>query len=174
MRHAGVKLLNLVQKYKYLRFPEIGFILHLRSLAPELLTMPGRAIIAKELASVLSALAHPHRIRIIEELGGGECDVNTLQQALGISHSGVSQNLAVLRAHRLVVERREGRRVIYRLAHPDLAGWLLRGLDFLEHEFVQGDQVRGLLDSVRLQWDRAQADAAAAAPDAGNVKGAGG
>jgi DNA-binding transcriptional ArsR family regulator len=116
--------------------------------------MPGRAIISKELAALLGALAHPHRIRIIEELGGGERDVNSLQQELGISHSGVSQNLAVLRAHRLVTERREGRRVIYRLAHPALAAWLLGGLDFLEHELAQGDQMRGLLDSVRHQWGR--------------------
>lgn len=136
--------------------------------------MPARAIIAKELATLLGALAHPQRIRIIEELGGGECDVNTLQQELGISHSGVSQNLAILRAHRLVIERREGRRVIYRLAHPDLAGWLLHGLDFLEHEFAQGDQVRGLLDSVRLQWHRNHAGADAAEPETGEVKKGGG
>lgn len=136
--------------------------------------MPGRAIIAKELAALLGALAHPHRIRIIEELGGGECDVNTLQHELGISHSGASQNLAILRAHRLVIERREGRRVIYRLAHPDLAAWLLRGLDFLEHEFVQGDQVRELLDTVRQQWDRARVAAGAAARKAEDVTAAGG
>lgn len=119
--------------------------------------MPGRAIIAKELAALLGALAHPHRIRIIEELGGGECDVNTLQQELGISHSAVSQNLAILRAHRIVTERRQGRRVIYSLSHPHLAAWLLQGLDFLEHELTEGDRLRGLLDSVRLQWDRARA-----------------
>lgn len=136
--------------------------------------MPGRAIIAKELAALLGALAHPHRIRIIEELGGGECDVNTLQRELGISHSGVSQNLAVLRAHRLVVERREGRRVIYRLAHPDLADWLVRGLDFLEHELIQGNHMRGLLDSVRLHWDRARSAAGGGDHDAKDVKAAGG
>lgn len=135
--------------------------------------MPGRAIIAKELAALLSALAHPHRIRIIEELGGRECDVNTLQQELGISHSGVSQNLAILRAHRLVAERREGRRVIYRLGHPMLASWLLQGLDFLEHELAEGTRMRGLLDSVRMQWDRARAAESQELDDAG-VKSANG
>lgn len=119
--------------------------------------MPGRAIVAKEFASLLSALAHPHRIRIVEELGAGEMDVNSLQAQLGISHSGVSQNLAILRAHRLVTERREGRRVIYRLTHPSLAAWLLQGLDFLAQDLAHGDEMRGLLDRVRHQWERARA-----------------
>jgi DNA-binding transcriptional ArsR family regulator len=114
--------------------------------------MPARAIIAKELAALLSALAHPHRIRIVEELGRGEMDVNSLQQELGISHSGVSQNLAILRAHRLVVERREGRHVIYRLAQPELASWLLGGLDFLEQELTAGEHLREILESVRDRW----------------------
>ena len=116
--------------------------------------MPGRAIVAKELAGLLSALAHPHRLRIVEELGVGEMDVNALQQELGISHSGVSQNLAILRAHRLVVERREGRHVIYRLAHPGLAAWLLGGLDFLEHEFSAGANLRDVLETVRSHWQK--------------------
>jgi len=119
--------------------------------------MPGRAIIAKELAALLSALAHPHRIRIIEELGAGELDVNSLQSELGISHSGVSQNLAILRAHRLVVERREGRRVIYRLTNPGLAAWLLHGLDFLSQDLDYTHQMRDLLDSVRNHWERTKA-----------------
>lgn len=118
--------------------------------------MPARAIVAKELAGLLSALAHPHRIRIVEELGRGEMDVNSLQQELGISHSGVSQNLAILRAHRLVVERREGRHVIYRLAQPELAAWLLRGLDFLEHEITVGANLRGVLESARQHWQQGE------------------
>jgi DNA-binding transcriptional ArsR family regulator len=71
---------------------------------------------------------------------------------LGISHSGVSQNLAILRAHRMVVERREGRHVIYRLAQPELASWLLGGLDFLEQELTAGEHLREILESVRDRW----------------------
>ncbi|MCP6768773.1 metalloregulator ArsR/SmtB family transcription factor, partial [Klebsiella pneumoniae] len=67
--------------------------------------MPHRDLVTKELAELLGVLAHPHRIRIIEELRDGEHDVNSLQQVLGISHSGVSQHLMVLRASRLVSVR---------------------------------------------------------------------
>jgi DNA-binding transcriptional ArsR family regulator len=114
--------------------------------------MPGRLVVAKELANLLGALSHPHRIRIIEELNGRELDVNSLQQILGISHSSVSQNLSVLRAHRLVQERREGRHVIYRLAQPALASWLTRALDFIEGEIAKTDEMRGALASVRTLW----------------------
>lgn len=88
----------------------------------------------------------------MEELRAVEMDVNSLQQILGISHSSVSQNLAVLRAHRLVQERREGRRVIYSLTHASLAEWLLDGLAFLETGIAYGDKVRGAVETVRALW----------------------
>ncbi|MSQ97144.1 MAG: ArsR family transcriptional regulator [Gemmataceae bacterium] len=86
--------------------------------------MPHRNLVAKELAGFLGVLSHPHRIHIIEELRDGERDVNSLQAALGISHSGVSQHLMLLRAHRLVNERRQGRRVFYHLLQPN-TGYLV-------------------------------------------------
>ena len=87
--------------------------------------MPHRVLVTKELAELLGVLSHPHRIRIVEELRDGERDVNSLKVALGINHSGVSQHLMVLRASRLVSERREGRHVFYQLRQPDMAGWLM-------------------------------------------------
>ena len=111
--------------------------------------IPARALVSKELANLLNALSHPHRIRIIEELRGRELDVNSLQSILGISHSAVSQNLAILRSHRLVHERREGRRVIYSLSDNALAEWLTAGLRFLEADL--GD-VRSAVATVRTMW----------------------
>lgn len=114
--------------------------------------MPGRTVVAKELAGMLGALAHPHRIRIVEELRDRELDVNSLQQILGISHSSVSQNLSVLRAQRMVRERREGRRVIYSLAQAGLAEWLTEGLRFLEGGLARTEEMRDVLATVRSQW----------------------
>lgn len=68
--------------------------------------VPYRAIVTKELAELFGVLSHPHSIRIIEELRAGEKDVGTLAQVLNIHSSSVSQHLAVMRAHRLIVERR--------------------------------------------------------------------
>ena len=35
--------------------------------------MPSRQIVAKELSEIFKILANPDRVRIIEELGAGEC-----------------------------------------------------------------------------------------------------
>ena len=111
-----------------------------------------RFLVTKELADMLGVLSHPHRIRIIEELRDGERDVNSLQLALGINHSGVSQHLSVLRAHRLVAERRQGRHVFYHLPQPKLARWLLAGIDFLSGSADVADNVRQAIAQVRAQW----------------------
>lgn len=114
--------------------------------------MPHRALVTKSLAEFLAVLSHPHRIRIIEELREGEHDVNSLQQALGISHSGVSQHLMVLRANRLVSERREGRRVFYQMRQPEIASWLLEGTRFLERGTAEADELRKAISKTRKQW----------------------
>ena len=88
----------------------------------------------------------------MEELRNNEMDVNSLQQLLGIPHSAVSQNLAVLRTHHLVQERREGRRVIYALADERLAGWLLDGLGFLERDLDRSEEMRSAVETVKAIW----------------------
>jgi DNA-binding transcriptional ArsR family regulator len=114
--------------------------------------MPSRAFVAKELASIFGILSHPDRVRIVAELRNGEKDVNSLQAALGVSHSRVSQHLSGLRAHRLVVERRDGRHVFYHLAHPAMAHWLLQGLAFVEGDLAINEQIRNAVEQVRSMW----------------------
>ena len=114
--------------------------------------MPDRSLATKQLATLLGVFSHPHRVRIVEELRSNEKDVNTLQDALGISHSGVSQHLAVLRSNNVVIERRVGRHVFYRLVDPRVSQWLLDGLKFLENAADSYDELRHSVRSVREQW----------------------
>jgi len=114
--------------------------------------VPHRVIVAKELAGLLGVLAHPQRIRIIEELRGGERDVSSIQAALEISHSGVSQHLMQLRAHRLVAERREGRQVFYHLRQPDVALWLIDAMRFIELDRGEAEQLRKAIKKTRADW----------------------
>lgn len=114
--------------------------------------MPFRELVDKELADLLGVLAHGHRLRIIAELRQGEQDVNALQAAIGISHSGVSQHLSLLRAHRLVSERRQGRQVFYRLRHGELASWLMDGMQFLGEEQGLADDRRKVIARIRRTW----------------------
>jgi DNA-binding transcriptional ArsR family regulator len=115
-------------------------------------SMPHRHLVAKDLGQLFSVFSHPDRIRIVEELRDGECDVNALQAALGVTHSRVSQNLAILRAHRIVAERREGRHVYYRLVSPDLARWVLEGLRFIEADLDLVERRRTAIEEVRQLW----------------------
>jgi DNA-binding transcriptional ArsR family regulator len=114
--------------------------------------VPHRLVAATELAEFLRALAHPRRIQIVEEVRGGERDVASLATATGLAHSSVSQHLMVLRAHRVVAERREGRRVIYRLRSEELADWLVRGMNFLLPMNQQTDEVREAIKKAKSNW----------------------
>lgn len=118
--------------------------------------MPARELVTKELASLLSVFSHPHRIRIVEELRQGELDVNALQKILQVSHSRVSQHLSQLRAHKLVSERREGRHHHYSLAKEELATWLLEGLNFIEAEMSNADEIHNACQEVRDLWAKPQ------------------
>ncbi len=116
--------------------------------------MPTRPIIAiNELAKLLSALSHRHRIQMIEELRLGERDVTSLGGTLGISTSRVSQHLTTLKSHHLVRERREGRHVYYRLARPEVAMWLAEGLRFVESELLEDtDLIHEAVEHTRHMW----------------------
>lgn len=114
--------------------------------------MPERAIISRELATLFSVLSHPHRVRIIEELRGRELDVQSLQVLLSSSQSALSQHLALLRSHRIVEERREGRRVYYHLRQPGLAAWVMVGLRFLEADRQAFHEFETAAERVRQLW----------------------
>ena len=130
--------------------------------------MPTRALISKEMATFLSVLAHPHRVRLVEELRDRELDVNSMQAILEVSHSRVSQHLSVLRSHRIVAERRDGRHVFYRLLQPKLAGWLLEGIEFLQVEADVRGEMREAIQKSREIWSQpsSAADSLTPAPSA--------
>jgi ArsR family transcriptional regulator len=67
-------------------------------------------------AGIFQALAHPTRIAIVELLRDeGEVPVGTIHERLRLEQANVSQHLAVLRARRIVVGRKEGNQVFYSL-----------------------------------------------------------
>lgn len=74
---------------------------------------------AEEAAALLRALANPDRLLLLCRLVEGECSVGDLGVATGIGQPSLSQQLAVLRAERLVNTRRDGQRVHYRITSPE-------------------------------------------------------
>jgi ArsR family transcriptional regulator len=75
---------------------------------------------------LFKAFADPVRLRLLNLLADGEVCVCHLHEALGLPQSTVSRHLAYLRKRGLVVGRKEGLWVHYRLAKP--AGELHRNL----------------------------------------------
>ncbi len=84
---------------------------------------PGTLDSAVEL---FKAFADPVRLRLLNLLGDGEVCVCHLHEALDLPQSTVSRHLAYLRKRGLVVGRKQGLWVHYRLAKP--AGELHRTL----------------------------------------------
>ena len=112
--------------------------------------MPSRQLIAKELAEIFKIIAHPDRVRIIEELRAGEKDVKTLVDTLDLPGPRVSQHLSLLRAHRIVEERRDGRHHYYHLIQPEIADWIVDGANFIEGRMTGVSQSE--INSARRLW----------------------
>ncbi|MDP2359794.1 MAG: metalloregulator ArsR/SmtB family transcription factor [bacterium] len=72
----------------------------------------------RQQAVVLKALANESRLMIVDRLSHGECSVGELTGLLGCDRTTVSKHLALLRAHGIVQDRREGTTVYYRLLTP--------------------------------------------------------
>lgn len=71
------------------------------------------------LEELFKAVADQTRLRILGLLVDGEVCVCDIQAALGVSQPKTSRHLAYLRRMGLVVDRREGLWVFYRLADPE-------------------------------------------------------
>lgn len=120
--------------------------------------MPARKLISEKMAVFLGAIAHQHRIRIIEELQAGEKKVNELQAILSTSHSLVSQHLSILRAQKVVNQRKIGNVVFYQLAQPKLAKWLLYGLTYIEGGLQSEEKLREAVKEVKAIWSHTPDD----------------
>ncbi|MBD3399535.1 MAG: metalloregulator ArsR/SmtB family transcription factor [Candidatus Coatesbacteria bacterium] len=73
-----------------------------------------------ELARHFKALGHPTRLRIVGLLSLGMRCVEEIRRELGLKQPNISQHLAVLRQNGIVNSERDGNRVCYSLANPDL------------------------------------------------------
>ena len=75
---------------------------------------------ARRAAPLLKAMSNPSRLVILCQLAEGERSVGELEQQVGLSQSGISQHLAVLRRQHVVATRRDRQTVFYSLASQDV------------------------------------------------------
>lgn len=71
-------------------------------------------------ASVCQTLANPTRLKILNALRDQEIPVAELARRTGTSMPNLSQHLAILRQRRVVVTRRQGVTIFYRIANPKI------------------------------------------------------
>jgi rhodanese-related sulfurtransferase/DNA-binding transcriptional ArsR family regulator len=87
-------------------------------------TMNNRALkdlLYEQVSRIGKALSSPKRLEILEMLAQGEKAVETITAEVGIDNKLASAHLKALKEARLVQTRRDGKRIYYKLAGPDVA-----------------------------------------------------
>lgn len=74
----------------------------------------------EQAAACLKMVAHPHRLRMIQLLLGGDYTVGELAEACGIQPHAASTHLRLMQHCGLLGSDRDGRQVYYRVAEPHL------------------------------------------------------
>lgn len=74
--------------------------------------------LALVVAERFRVLGEPMRLRLLDALRRGERTVGDLMEAVETGQANCSRHLQLLHAHGFVARRREGTRVLYRIADP--------------------------------------------------------
>jgi rhodanese-related sulfurtransferase/DNA-binding HxlR family transcriptional regulator len=104
---------------------------------------PKQAIYAS-LAEIAQAIGHANRLELLEHLAQGERSVEDLTALSGMTFANTSRHLQILRQARLVDTRRDGKRVLYRLAGGAELVTLIKALGQLGERNVA--EVKGVLN----------------------------
>ncbi len=98
-------------------------------------------------ADIFTAIAHPVRRQILDQLVGGEQSVTRLAEPFGMSRPAISQHLRVLRDVGLVAEQRHGRERQYRLQPErlyEVRAWMQKYERFWRHHLAAlGEYLEG-------------------------------
>ena len=76
----------------------------------------------RDAAECLKALAHPHRLRIVQMLLQGRYTVGELAEACGIPSHMASEHLRLMQRCGFLAGAKEGRNAYYRITESHLAG----------------------------------------------------
>jgi len=95
----------------------------------------------RELEQYFKALSDVNRLRILNLLLHGELCVCDIQHVLESSQPNVSRHLAYLKNSGLVLDRRDGLRIFYRLSEPK-HGTKKRLFEFLQDAYKNEEQLQ--------------------------------
>ena len=86
---------------------------------------------AAHVAELFRAFSDTSRVRIVSALLAGEKNVGALADLVGISESAVSHHMRGLRQMRLVVARKDGKEVFYRVDDPHIVMLFKQGVEHI-------------------------------------------
>jgi len=102
----------------------------------------------KELEQYFKALSDTNRLRILNLLLHGELCVCDIQHVLASSQPNVSRHLAYLKNSGLVLDRRDGLRIFYRLAEPK-HGTKKKLFEFLQDAYKSDEELQEDISRLR-------------------------
>ncbi|SRR5579871_6841315 len=95
----------------------------------------------EQLAKVARALGHPHRLMVLQLVGQSETAVEDIAARAAISMANASQHLQRLRQAGLVTSRKQGQKVLYRLADDTVLSLLAALRDIGERNLADVQQL---------------------------------
>jgi rhodanese-related sulfurtransferase/DNA-binding transcriptional ArsR family regulator len=101
---------------------------------------PKRALYA-QFATVAKALAHEHRLELLEHVAQGARSVDTLAEACGLSIANASQHLQHLRKAGLVAAHRDGKFVRYSLSDASVLAAVAAVRHVAERNLAEVDRI---------------------------------
>ncbi len=87
-------------------------------------------------AEMCQVFSHPKRLEVINVLREGEMNVTELSQKLGLTVGNLSQHLSMMKERHILLSRKEGNMVYYRIANLRL----LEAFDLLRE--IMFEQIR--------------------------------
>lgn len=87
----------------------------------------------QKLADLFKVFGDPTRVRILSVLKNIELNVSEIAEAVSMSQSATSHQLRILKAHRLVKYRKEGKAVYYSLDDEHVHAIFAQGYEHIGH-----------------------------------------
>jgi ArsR family transcriptional regulator len=101
-------------------------------------------------AEMCKVFSHAKRLHIVNTLRENEMTVSELVEKTGMSMANLSQHLAMMRSRRILITRRVGNSIYYRIANPKM----LKAFDTLREVLFEQIEAEGSLLSQRRALGR--------------------
>jgi ArsR family transcriptional regulator len=92
-------------------------------------------------AEIAKAIAHPIRVAVLEYLKNGEQCVCDIAEAVGTERSNLSKHLSVMVSAGVLISRKDGLKVMYRIKTPCVLKFLACLKEVLKEQAVEQQQL---------------------------------